>query len=153
MSSPRSMRTCIAKSSREVEYIWATLVQYLGASDKMSDSGFVILTMVGSYVPGYKAGGPIRSIENLVAVLGEEFCFKILTLDRDLGDTSSYPGVEVNRWVRVGNADVMYLPPGWKGLLRTIALLRSVDRKTVLYLNSFCSRRFSRSEERRVGKE
>ena len=143
MSSPRSMRTCIAKSSREVEYIWATLVQYLGASDKMSDSGFVILTMVGSYVPGYKAGGPIRSISNLATVLGEEFRFKIVTLDRDLGDTSPYPGVEAGRWLRVGNADVMYLSPGWRGLFKTVVLLRSVDRTTVLYLNSFFARRFS----------
>jgi len=109
----------------------------------MSDSGFVILTMVGSYVPGYKAGGPIRSISNLATVLGEEFRFKIVTLDRDLGDTSPYPGVEAGRWLRVGNADVMYLSPGWRGLFKTVVLLRSVDRTTVLYLNGFFARRFS----------
>lgn len=115
----------------------------MGAGDKTSDSDTVILAMVGSYIPGYKAGGPIRSIANLVNALGEEFRFKIVTLDRDLGDTSPYPGVEAGRWLRVGNADVMYLSPGWRGLFKTVALLRSVDRKTVLYLNSFCSRRFS----------
>jgi glycosyltransferase involved in cell wall biosynthesis len=102
-----------------------------------------ILTLVGFYLPGYKAGGPIRSIENLVAALGEEFHFRIVTLDRDLGDQPSYQGVEANRWVRVGQADVMYLRPGPGGFLGMCALLCSVDRNTVLYLNSFFARRFS----------
>jgi glycosyltransferase involved in cell wall biosynthesis len=102
-----------------------------------------IVTLLGSYIPGYKAGGPIRSIANLVAALGEEFRFKILTSDRDLGERLPYSGVVKNRWVRVGSADVMYLPSGWNGLFRLIALLRSLDTESVLYLNSFFSRRFS----------
>jgi glycosyltransferase involved in cell wall biosynthesis len=102
-----------------------------------------IVTLLGSYIPGYKAGGPIRSIANLVAALGEEFRFKILTSDRDLGDTVPYPGVVRNHWVRVGNADVMYLSSGWRGLLRLTALLRALDTGSVLYLNSFFSGRFS----------
>jgi glycosyltransferase involved in cell wall biosynthesis len=102
-----------------------------------------IVTLLGSYIPGYKAGGPIRSIANLVAALGEEFRFKILTSDRDLGDTLAYPGVIRGRWVRVGNADVMYLPSGWRGLFRLTALLLALDTESVLYLNSFFSGRFS----------
>ena len=102
-----------------------------------------IVTLVGSYLPGYKAGGPIRSVANMVEALGEEFDFKILTMDRDLGDTAPYPSVGSGRLMRVGNADVMYLPPGWIGLFRLMALLRSLDTGSVLYLNSFFSRRFS----------
>jgi glycosyltransferase involved in cell wall biosynthesis len=102
-----------------------------------------ILVLVGTYLPGYKAGGPIRSIENLVAAVGGEFHFRIVTLDRDLGDKSPFPGIVVDRWVRVGHADVMYLQAGLQGLLRMYALLRSVDQNTVLYLNSFFARRFS----------
>jgi glycosyltransferase involved in cell wall biosynthesis len=115
----------------------------VGASDKMSDSDPLILTMVGSYIPGYKAGGPIRSIANLVAALGQEFRFKIVTLDRDLGDSSPYPNVEAGRWVRVGQADVMYMRPGLRGLVGRWALLRSLDRNTILYVNSFFDRRSS----------
>jgi glycosyltransferase involved in cell wall biosynthesis len=102
-----------------------------------------IVTLLGSYVPGYKAGGPIRSISNLVAALGEEFKFKILTSDRDLGDTLPYPGVVKGRWVQVGNADVMYLSSGWGGFFRLTAFLRALDTGSVLYLNSFFSGRFS----------
>jgi glycosyltransferase involved in cell wall biosynthesis len=102
-----------------------------------------VVTLLGSYIPGYKGGGPIRSIANLVAALGEEFRFKIITSDRDLGDRLPYPDVVRNRWVRVGSADVMYLSSGWRGLFRLNALLCTLDTESVLYLNSFFSRRFS----------
>ena len=103
----------------------------------------VIITLLDSYIPGYKAGGPIRSIANLVAELGDEFCFKILTPNRDLGDTHPYPGIIRDEWVRVGKADVMYLSSGWSGIFRLITLLCALDSKSVLYLNSFFSKRFS----------
>lgn len=102
-----------------------------------------ILVFVGYYLPGFKAGGPTRSIANLVDALGEEFEFKVVTSNRDLGDRLPYPGIQENQWMRVGNADVMYLSSGWRGIIRTIALLRSTDRRTLLYLNSVFSRRSS----------
>jgi glycosyltransferase involved in cell wall biosynthesis len=102
-----------------------------------------VLGLVDTYLPGYKAGGPIRSIANLVAALGGEFYFRIVTRDRDFGDKVPFSGVIANRWTSVGNADVMYLRPGLRGFLRMCALLRSTDRNTVLYLNSFFNRRFS----------
>jgi glycosyltransferase involved in cell wall biosynthesis len=103
----------------------------------------VVFILVGYYLPGFKGGGPTRSISNLVSALGKEFTFKVITLDRDLGAALPYPGVSAGRWIRVGNADVMYLTPGFRGLLRMIGLLRSLDQSAVLYLNSFFSRRFS----------
>ncbi len=50
-----------------------------------------ILAFIGHYLPGYKAGGPIRTLENMVDALGDEFEFRIVTSDRDLGDGD--PGV------------------------------------------------------------
>jgi glycosyltransferase involved in cell wall biosynthesis len=75
--------------------------------------------------------------------LGAEFDFRIVTLDRDHQAKAAYPGVIRNQWVRVGQADVIYLRPGIRGFLSTYALLRSVDGNTVLYVNSFFARRFS----------
>jgi glycosyltransferase involved in cell wall biosynthesis len=102
-----------------------------------------VLVLIGSYLPGYKGGGPIRSVSNLASALGNEVHFKVVTLDRDLGDESPYPGVVVNQWVRLGNADVMYLRPGLRCALGIFEILRSVDANTVVYLNSFFSRSFS----------
>jgi glycosyltransferase involved in cell wall biosynthesis len=108
-----------------------------------ADPDPTILTFLGTYLPGFKGGGPIRSIGNLVNALGGEFCFRVVTLDRDCGEKLPFPGIVANRWVRVGRADVMYLRPGLRCFLAAWALLRSVDRHTVLYLNGFFDWRFS----------
>lgn len=70
-----------------------------------------ILIIMGRYLPGYKDGGPVRSIKNLTDFLGKEYNFKILTCDRDHGDVAPYPNVRINVWNRVGNAEVYYVPP------------------------------------------
>ena len=44
-----------------------------------------ILILNGRYLPGYKDGGPVRSIKNLTDRLGEKYDFRILTVDRDHG--------------------------------------------------------------------
>lgn len=71
-----------------------------------------ILILNGRYLPGYKDGGPVRSIKNLTDRLGEKYDFRILTVDRDHGDKTAYPGICYGEWQRVGNADVMYVVPG-----------------------------------------
>lgn len=74
-----------------------------------------ILIIMGRYLPGYKDGGPVRSIKNLTDFLGDEYNFKILTCDRDHGDDKPYPNIKANGWNRVGKADVYYvLPKGFK---------------------------------------
>jgi len=42
-----------------------------------------VLAFTACYLPGYKGGGPIRSVANIVDRLGEEFSFRIFTGDRD----------------------------------------------------------------------
>ena len=101
-----------------------------------------IMILLPCYLPGYKAGGPIRSISNLVALLGNEFRFKLLAMDRDRNDSAPYPGIAVGAWLRVGNADVMYLPCGPRGWWRLFQVLRRTTYD-LLYLNSFFERRFS----------
>lgn len=71
-----------------------------------------ILIIMGRYLPGYKDGGPVRSIKNLVDRLGDEYDFHILTVDRDHGDQKPYPGIKVRDWNQVGAAKVYYVEPG-----------------------------------------
>lgn len=71
-----------------------------------------ILIITGRYLPGYKDGGPVRSIKNLTDFLGDEYNFKLLTCDRDHGDTESYPNIKVNDWNTVGKVQVYYVAPG-----------------------------------------
>jgi glycosyltransferase involved in cell wall biosynthesis len=102
-----------------------------------------VLILLGCFFPAYKAGGPIRSIRNLVDALGAEFHFRIVTSDRDIGDTQPFPGIAPNCWIRVGGVEVLYLPPGLNGLVCIARTLFAVDQHAVLYLNSFFDRRFS----------
>ena len=56
----------------------------------------IILVFIGNYLPGYKAGGILRNIANTVDHLSEEFEFKIVTRDRDLGDEKPYQNIILN---------------------------------------------------------
>jgi glycosyltransferase involved in cell wall biosynthesis len=101
-----------------------------------------ILVSLSCYLPGYLAGGPIRSIANMVEMLGHEFDFWIVTSDRDRNMSVRYAGIQVRTWVEVGKARVIYLPPGIRGLWSLYCVLRD-NRWDLLYLNSFFDRRSS----------
>lgn len=96
----------------------------------------IVLVFVGNYLPGHKAGGIVRTIANTVDHLCDEFEFRVVTSDRDLGDEAAYPGVELNRWVPVGNALVYYVPPADHTMKKLAAIVNSVGASAV-YLNSF----------------
>jgi glycosyltransferase involved in cell wall biosynthesis len=95
----------------------------------------IILTFVRHYLPGFKSGGPIRSIANIVEALGNEFEFRIVTSDRDSLDKTPYLGIRSDGWVRVGKAWVYYVSPENCGLFAWVRLLRETPHD-VLYLNS-----------------
>lgn len=97
-----------------------------------------VLVIVDHYLPGYKGGGPIRTIANLVDWLGDEFEFYILTRDRDLGDETAYPDIQVNTWTQVRKAHVYYATPD---KLTTSGLKILFHNLTfdALYVNSFFS--------------
>lgn len=102
----------------------------------------MVLIFIAHYLPGFSAGGPVRSIANLVNSLGDEYDFRIVTSDRDLGDRQPFPSVTADVWTRVGKAQVLYarVGPGW--MLRCRRILIGV-RPDLLYINSFFARGFS----------
>lgn len=96
----------------------------------------VILIFTRHYLPGYRAGGPIRTLASLVERLGDEFDFRIVCKDRDYQDHQPFDGVDLDAWNQVGKARVFYA--GWRS--RGLAGLRRLLRDTphdVLYLNSY----------------
>lgn len=101
-----------------------------------------ILTFTGYYSPGYKGGGPIKTIKNLFDKAGKDISFKLITSDRDLGDAASYTSVKYGDWNTVGNAKVFYAQPTMSDNRHIIKILyeRNYD---IVYLNSFFSARFS----------
>lgn len=67
-----------------------------------------ILILTGRYLPGFKDGGPVRSILNLTEWFGDKYDIRILCLDRDHGDKEPYPNIRVNDYNDVGKAKVRY---------------------------------------------
>lgn len=95
-----------------------------------------ILTFVASYLPGYKSGGPVRSISNMVRFLGDEFDFKIITADRDKFDKQPYANVNINEWNDINEASVFYATaPRINGF--KLARLLQRNNYDIVYLNSF----------------
>jgi len=95
-----------------------------------------VLTLVRYYLPGFKSGGPLRSIAGMVDRLGKDFHFKIIASDRDLGSDEPYERVTPNAWNPVGGAEVYYCSTGQQSLGGFRRLI-SETKHDVLYLNSF----------------
>lgn len=93
-----------------------------------------ILVCVPRYLPGYKSGGPIRAIANMVANLSANFDFFVVTRDRDATDTETYPGITPNRWHRVDSAHVLYCSEITPAILRRAFNEAGPD---LISLNSF----------------
>lgn len=101
-----------------------------------------VLVSTDYYLPGYKGGGPIRTLANMADCLGSDITFNVVTRDTDFGNGEPYPGITGESWHRVGNAEVYYLNRTKQNLLGIYKLLNNTDYD-ILYLNSFFSRKFT----------
>jgi len=97
-----------------------------------------ILVFVDYYLPGYKGGGPVRSVSRIVEKLSYELDFWIFTRDRDLGDSEPYANVEINRWRRQEMAHHFYASPDRLGARSILETIRAAN-PNVIYLNSYFS--------------
>ena len=102
-----------------------------------------ILIFVDWYLPGYKAGGPIKSIYSLVNYLKSDFNFLIITSDTDLGDNKTYDGIRSNEWISIDNSvSVFYTSSSYLSRKNILQLIKSVNFD-LLYFNSLFSFYFS----------
>lgn len=96
----------------------------------------IILAFNRYYLPGYRAGGPIRTLANMAARLGGDFEFRIVALNHDLGDTAAYSGIGHGRWTKHGRAQVMHLDPALVSQRLIVDIIQQIA-PDILYLNSF----------------
>lgn len=96
-----------------------------------------ILIIAGRYLPGYKDGGPVRTIKNLTDLLGDRYHFTIMCADRDHGDNKPYDNVIVSddynesNLNHVGSADVLYVKDG---RFRFSAIKKAASQNDVVYI-------------------
>ena len=56
----------------------------------------VVAVLYEYFYPGYKAGGPIQSLVNMILTLQDRFEFKIITTAFDLNETVPYNDVMID---------------------------------------------------------
>lgn len=91
----------------------------------------IILVILSHYLPGFKDGGPVRSILNLTDYLGEEYEFRVLTVDRDQKETTPYEGIVTGQWNLVGKAKVWYVPGG---RITSESILEAAGEADMIYM-------------------
>src|SRR5258708_2565399 len=101
-----------------------------------------ILALLGYYLPGYKSGGPVRTVANMAERLGRGFEIDVVTSDRDYGDAQPYSNVPIDSWTDLGRARVFYASARRRSFLN-LALLVDETPHAVLYLNSFFDPKFT----------
>lgn len=101
-----------------------------------------IIIFAPFYEPGFIAGGPIKSISNIVDGLNSEYKFYIFTRANDLNSRQNYKGIKLNKWNQHNNSDVFYSN---SLIFRFFSLLRLLNNKNIefIYLNSLYSFHFS----------
>jgi glycosyltransferase involved in cell wall biosynthesis len=97
-----------------------------------------ILCFIDYYIPGFKAGGAIRTLANMSSQLSDDYEFLIVTRDRDLLDLDAYSNILIDQWNCVGKSKVFYASPKNLSFFKILHLLRETDYD-ILYLNSFFS--------------
>jgi glycosyltransferase involved in cell wall biosynthesis len=101
-----------------------------------------MLIFASYYLPGFKAGGPIRSLSNLIEQFRDEYEFFVITRNHDLGDDTPYVTARERSWVSVGDAKVRYLTKG-ECTMRTLRDLIREVQPNLLYFNSFLDPNFT----------
>jgi glycosyltransferase involved in cell wall biosynthesis len=101
-----------------------------------------ILIFTDWYLPGFKAGGPITSVSNLVNNLEGKFIFKIVCGDRDYQDRAPYANIQIDRWQKHHGEERMYLSPARQKLSVVKEIVKRVNPDAV-YLNGMFSKAFT----------
>ncbi|MFT7612559.1 MAG: glycosyltransferase involved in cell wall biosynthesis [Parvicellaceae bacterium] len=109
-----------------------------------------ILIFVDWFLPGKNAGGPIRSVANIIKRFESDFNFKVVTSAFDFGANGPYAGILQDQWTDHDGIKVWYCskPPSID-LIRTF-ITSDVD---VVYMNSLFSKPYTQLPLRAIKKE
>lgn len=98
-----------------------------------------ILVFCDYYLPGYKSGGGMRTIVNMVERLHDVYEFWIIARDHDgKSDQQPYKNVSINEWNKVEHAKVFYLSKDKIKCSKLRELILRVE-PNMLYFNSYFS--------------
>lgn len=102
-----------------------------------------VLIFIDWYLPGFRGGGPIRSIYNLVNMLKGELKFSIFTRDTDYLESNPYPNIVSDKWIDLDDKIRVYYASNHALSRKLIAHIIEEEAYDVIYLNSIFSKYFS----------
>lgn len=95
------------------------------------------------YLPGFRAGGPIQSMANLVAHLSSDFRFSVITRDTDYTQTTPMPNIVSNAWNELENGTRVYYFSFQALSYSSMLALVQAEGFDAVYVNGIFSRAFS----------
>lgn len=94
------------------------------------------------YLPGTKAGGPVRSVYSLVALLKNYFDLYIITTNTDLGSAVPYKNISPDVLFVKDNVNYYYFSNDNLSSEKACKIINEIN-PALVYLNSFWSYNFS----------
>jgi len=102
-----------------------------------------VLVYIDWYLPGYKAGGPIRSMANMIAKLKDSYSFYVVTRNSDYLETVSYENTKPDEWNQLSeNENVYYINEQSLSIFTLRRLIKSINYD-IIYINGVYSFYFS----------
>lgn len=93
------------------------------------------------FTPAIKAGGPIKSIENITKIYGKKYDLLIVAGDRDL-DNKIFKKIKFNRIYYKKNFKIIYNERRNQNFINYLKIIKNFN-PDVIYLNSFFDYKFS----------
>jgi len=101
-----------------------------------------VIVFIDWFYPAHKAGGPIRSVYNIVMALSQEMNFYIVTSAYDIGEVKPLDGIETSIWLKKENYSIIYLEKETQTRKTYKSLIKEIKPQTI-YLNSLFSLGFT----------
>ena len=95
-----------------------------------------LLIFCGHYLPGYKAGGILRTVANMAINLSAKISLSIVTRDRDLGSKNQYKDINVNNWTKFNKYKVFYFSKQRMNIF-SISYFFYKNKHRIFFFNSF----------------
>ena len=96
-----------------------------------------ILVSAHYFLPAKKAGGPPKSIANLIDATNQQLKFKVMCCDHEFKTPAEkFKSISLGEWTEFDGRKVIYLADGWRSLIKLICEAFDTTSE-IIYLNSF----------------
>jgi glycosyltransferase involved in cell wall biosynthesis len=98
-----------------------------------------VLVFIDWYLPGFKAGGPVRSVANLVDHLRDRVDFHLVTRNCDYTETAPYPGIVPDQWTTLPGGEKVWYASSEGTRRGTWGKLLKQEKWDAVYINGLYS--------------